>query len=83
LTGTYRQEHLFELKLAYEAWQFTLAQVDKVDGQTALQLGRMKCDRALPPLSVRVHSTREERGFSARSGTAPAKPPGCSCGVCD
>src|SRR5262249_5797775 len=35
---------------AYEAWQFPLGQVEKVDGQIALQLGRMKCDRALPPL---------------------------------
>src|SRR5262245_58350901 len=39
LTGTYREEHLFELTLAYEAWQFTLAQVGKVDTQIALQLG--------------------------------------------
>src|SRR6195256_4846265 len=39
LTGTYREEHLFELKQAYEAWQFTLKQVEKVDGQIALQLG--------------------------------------------
>ena len=23
LTGSYREEHLFELKLAYEVWQFT------------------------------------------------------------
>src|SRR5947209_5772313 len=51
LTGTYREEHLFELKLAYEAWQFSLKQVEKVDEQIALQLGRMKCDRALPPLA--------------------------------
>src|SRR4051794_5809572 len=50
LTGTYREDHLFELKLASETWQFSLAQVEKVDGQIALQLGRMKCDRALPPL---------------------------------
>src|SRR5207245_4889512 len=49
LTGTYREEHLFELKLAYEAWQFTLGQLDKVDGQIALQLGRMTGDRGLPP----------------------------------
>src|ERR1700747_1675092 len=49
LTGTYREEHLFELKLAYEAWQFSLGQLEKVDGQIALQLGRMKPDRALPP----------------------------------
>src|SRR5262252_8478062 len=27
LTGSYREEHLFALKLAYEAWQFTLGQV--------------------------------------------------------
>src|SRR5215813_875193 len=50
LTGSYRDEHLFELKLAHEAWQFTLRQVEEVDGQIVLQLGRMKGDRALPPL---------------------------------
>src|SRR5215510_1209546 len=38
LTGSYREEHLFELKLAYEAWQFALGQIDKVDAQIALQL---------------------------------------------
>src|SRR6476646_6682469 len=37
LTGTYREEHLFELKLARDAWQFTLRQVAEVDGQIALQ----------------------------------------------
>jgi transposase len=58
LTGTYREEHLFELKLAHEAWQFTLAQVEKVDGQIALQLGRMKCDRALPPLKPKARPKR-------------------------
>jgi transposase len=58
LTGTYREEHLFELKLAYEAWQFTLGQVAKVDGQIALQLGRMKCDRALPPLKPKSRPKR-------------------------
>jgi transposase len=59
LTGTYREEHLFELKLAYEAWQFTLKQVEKVDGQIALQLGRMKCDRALPPLTLKRRQSRK------------------------
>jgi len=59
LTGTYREEHLFELKLAYEAWQFSLKQVEKVDGQIALQLGRMKCDRALPPLTPKRHQSRK------------------------
>ena len=59
LTGTYRDEHLFELKLAYEAWQFSLKQVEKVDEQIALQLGRMKCDRALPPLTPKKRQSRK------------------------
>jgi transposase len=69
LTGTYREEHLFELKLAYEAWQFTLGQVEKVDGQIALQLGRMKCDRALPPLSPKARPKRRVNspGFDVRA----------------
>src|SRR5262249_57140161 len=58
LTGSYREEHLFELKLAHEAWQFTLKQVEKVDTQIALQLGRMKCDRALPPLKPKARPKR-------------------------
>src|SRR3954470_12609279 len=59
LTGTYREEHLFELKQAYEAWQFTLGQVESVDRQIALQLGRMKCDRALPPLTLKRRPSRK------------------------
>ena len=59
LTGSYREEHLFELKLAYEAWQFSLAQVEKVDAQIALQLGRMRCDRALPPLTLKRRPSRK------------------------
>jgi transposase len=69
LTGTYREEHLFELKLAYEAWQFTLGQVEKVDGQIALQLGRMKSDRALPPLKPKPRPKRRASspGFDVRT----------------
>jgi transposase len=69
LTGTYREEHLFELKQAYEAWQFTLGQVEKVDGQIALQLGRMKCDRALPPLKPKARPKRRVNspGFDVRT----------------
>ena len=59
LTGSYREEHLFALKLAYEAWQFSLKQVEKVDTQIALQLGRMKCDRALPPLTLKKRPSRK------------------------
>src|SRR5262245_24549841 len=58
LTGSYRAEHLFELKLAHEAWQFALRQVEEVDGQVALQLGRMKGDRALPPLKPKPRPKR-------------------------
>jgi transposase len=69
LTGTYREEHLFELKLAYEAWQFSLKQLEKVDAQVALQLGRMKCDRALPPLKPKARPKRRVNspGFDVRT----------------
>jgi len=69
LTGSYREEHLFELKQAYEAWQFTLKQVATVDAQVALQLGRMKCDRALPPLKPKPRSKRRVNspGFDVRT----------------
>jgi hypothetical protein len=69
LTGSYREEHLFELKLAHEAWQFTLGQVQKVDGQIALQLGRMKCERALPPLRPKARPKRRVNspGFDVRA----------------
>src|SRR3954470_13028635 len=69
LTGTYREEHLFELKLAYEAWQFSLKQLQKVDEQIALQLARMKCDRALPPLKSKARPKRRVNspGFDVRT----------------
>ena len=69
LTGSYREEHLFELKLAHEAWQFTLKQVEKVDEQVALQLGKMKCDRALPPLRPKARPKRRVNspGFDVRT----------------
>jgi hypothetical protein len=58
LTGSYREEHLFELKLSYEAWQFSLRQVEKVDRQIEFQLGRMMCDRTLPSLKPMKHQKR-------------------------
>jgi len=69
LTGSYRDEHLFELKLADEAWRFTLRQVEEVDGRIALQLGRMKCDRALPPLKPKPRPKRRANspGFDVRA----------------
>ena len=53
-TGTYREEHLFELKLAYEAWQFTLGQVETVDGQIALLVAATVGDRAVQQLAGAV-----------------------------
>jgi hypothetical protein len=37
---------------------FELKQVEKVDTQIALQLGWMKCDRALPPLKPKARPKR-------------------------
>jgi transposase len=56
LTGSYREEHLFALRLAYQAWEFYQKQRDQVDVQVAAQLARMKQDRALPPLKPRARS---------------------------
>jgi transposase len=56
LTGSYRDEHLYELKLAFEAWQFYQQQLDQLDAQIEQQLGRMKQDRALPPLQAHKRS---------------------------
>jgi transposase len=69
LTGSYREEHLFELKLAHEAWQFTLRQIEQVDRQIVLQLGRMKSDRALPPLKPKPRPKRRANspGFDVRT----------------
>jgi transposase len=53
LTGSYRDEHLFALRQAYEAWQFYQKQLDKADAHIQQQLARMKQDRALPPLKPR------------------------------
>jgi len=68
LTGSYRDEHLLALRLAYEAWQFYLKQVTKVDEQMALQRARMKCDRALPPLKEKKRRRRRGHapGFDVR-----------------
>jgi transposase len=50
LTGSYRPEHLFTLRQAFEGWRFYQQQLDAVDQQLCQQLERMKTTRALPPL---------------------------------
>jgi hypothetical protein len=64
LTGSYREEHLFELKLAYQAWQFSLKQVEKVDTQVALQLGRMR----VPLSTLRCRPRDRQRMTRGRDG---------------
>jgi transposase len=56
LTGSYRPEHLFALRQAFEAWQFYQKQVDTVDEQLAAQLQTMKTSRPLPPLPPKPRS---------------------------
>jgi transposase len=56
LTGTYRDEHLFALRQAHQAWEFYQKQRDQLDAQIDQQLARMKQDRALPPLKARARS---------------------------
>jgi hypothetical protein len=90
LTGAYREEHLSELKQAYEAWQFSLEQVEKVDGQIALQLGRMKSDRALPPLPNTLHLMRQVTRMLYAPEQVEPSPAGrigllakCNWSICD
>src|SRR5262245_36134446 len=59
LDGSYREEHLFALRLAYEAWQFYQKHIDKVDEKIQAQLAVRKSDRALPPLPPRPKGKRK------------------------
>jgi len=70
LTGTYRDEHLFALRQAYEAWQFYRKQRDQLDVQIEQQLKRMKQDRALPALKPKplAHGRKPNQpGFDVRT----------------
>lgn len=51
LDGTYRDEHLFALRQAYDTWHFYQKQLDKVDEVLAKQLERMKQSSPLQPLA--------------------------------
>jgi len=53
LEGTWREEHLFTLRAAYEAWQFHQGQLSKVDAQIAAQLRLLAPARELPPLPAK------------------------------
>ena len=50
LDGSYRDDHLFVLRQAFEAWQFYQKQLDQLDVVVARQLERMKRSGELPPL---------------------------------
>jgi transposase len=47
LDGSWRDEHLFGLKLAYELWQTYQQKLDETDARIAQQLTSMKLDRPL------------------------------------
>jgi transposase len=51
LRGSYRDEHLFALRCAYEEWRFHQQQLDKVDAQIQAQLRSLRLERQLPPLA--------------------------------
>jgi transposase len=53
LDGNYRDEHLFALKQAFEAWQFYIQQIQAVDQQIQAQLLRMKANQQWPQLPAR------------------------------
>ena len=70
LTGSYRPEHLFALRQAYEAWQFYHRQIDDLEIQIQQHLGLMKQDRALPPLPPKKPQCGRKPGhlrFDART----------------
>jgi transposase len=56
LTGSYRPEHLFALRQAFEGWRFYQKQLDGVDEQLRQQLERLKTTRALPPLPPKTRT---------------------------
>ncbi len=50
LDGSWRDEHLFSLRIAYELWQTYQRKLDEVDAKIAEQLAAMKLERPLPEL---------------------------------
>jgi hypothetical protein len=64
LDGSYREDHLFVLRQAYEAWQFYQKQLDKLDAVIAQHLQRMQRSGELPPLAPKKR----------RSGRKPNDP---------
>jgi transposase len=59
LDGSYRDEHLFALKQAYEAWQFYQKQLDAVDEKIAEQLTRMKQSKTMPALPPKKRTQKK------------------------
>lgn len=50
LDGSWRDEHLFAMKQAYELWQTYQQKIETTDARIAQQLASMKLDRPLPEL---------------------------------
>jgi transposase len=62
LDGSYRDEHLFALAQAFEAWQFSIKQIEAVDEQIHAQLLLMKANKELPGLPARPRKSKKAGG---------------------
>ena len=67
LTGSYRAEHLFALRQAFPAWQFSPGQPDAVDEQLQAQLAQMKRARPRPPRPPRRGPKANDPRFDVRA----------------
>jgi len=67
LTGDYRREHLFCLRQAYEAYQFTGQQIAQVDKELEAEMARL-----LPPPAAEANppASQPHPGVPAKSPTA-------------
>jgi transposase len=62
LDGSYRDEHLFALAQAFEAWQFYNKQIEAVDEKIHAQLLLMKANKELPSLPARPRKAKKAGG---------------------
>jgi transposase len=61
LTGSYGDEHLFELRQAVKAWEFAQKQVRELDLVVEKHLGTLKTDKEIPPLPPRPKAHNRHR----------------------
>jgi len=72
LDGTFHEEHLFALKLAFELWQTYQEKLDQTDARIAQQLATMKLDRPLPELVAEPKRNHGHKPNEPRFGVRQA-----------